>query len=174
MKLYTKRGDAGESDLLGGQSANKSDIRFKALGEIDETSAHLGLLRCGHGLSEAESEFIQSVQSDLVALMAHIAALGSSDLRRFSFPSGLEAALEQRIDKLTGTYGSSPCFTTALNKSAAQADVARTVCRRAERTLVLLAAESEYEHDIDQGCLKYINRLSDYLYAVMVSENEKR
>lgn len=162
MKIYTRRGDAGESDLLGGVRALKSDERFCALGDLDELSASLGLLKCL--VCPEDQVFIDQIQKDIMTMMAHVAALGSKVLLEHPFPSGLECHFERRIDALCDAMPSA-FMLPGVNESSARANLSRTVARRAERSLVTLG----WEYPLSVDAVKYTNRLSDYLYALSVS-----
>jgi cob(I)alamin adenosyltransferase len=162
MKIYTKQGDTGWSDLLGGGTAHKACDRFKALGDFDELNAWLGMIKCR--VSKQESEFITQIQKDLIVLMSHVAALGGKDAAKYTFPKGLELELEKRIDELSKDRQESEFTLPGANEASAAVDVARTVCRRAERMLCTLG----WEYPLSAETLKYINRLSDYLYVLSV------
>lgn len=147
MKLYTRRGDGGESDLRDGVRARKDDPRFTALGALDEFNAALGLARAAAtgGLAAR----LARVQRELFALGAALAGGGAWD------DPEATARLEAWIDEWTATAPPLTRFVLPGGPEiAARLHLARAVCRRAERTLVALGRTSAY-----------LNRLGDALFA---------
>jgi len=167
MKIYTKNGDLGRSDLIGGFTTHKADHRFQTMGDLDELNAWLGMVKLG--VDKDEAAFITQIQGDIVTMMAHVAALGGKQAGKHTFSGGLEAEMEKRIDKLSEHFTGNSFDFPGANETSAKAHVARTVCRRAERTLVVTG----WDYPISHESLVYINRLSDYLYALAVSEVNK-
>jgi len=167
MKVYTRKGDNGEADLMGGIRAHKGDDRFHTLGDLDELNAWMGLAKCV--TSEDERAFIEQIQGDLGTMMAHIAALGSKALEQHPFPAGLDTELEKRIDALSKDEEIFSFTLPGVNESSACVNAARTIARRAERSVCTLAWEYPITHDV----LKYMNRLSDYLFVLGVNEAKK-
>ncbi|MCL2704115.1 MAG: ATP:cob(I)alamin adenosyltransferase [Defluviitaleaceae bacterium] len=165
MKIYTKLGDYGQSELLGGMRLHKDADRFRALGELDEVSAWLGMLKCK--VSGDEKAFIEQIQKDLIVLMSHCAALGGKEMDKYPFPAGLELEIEKRIDAIAGSWSGETCFDLpGVNEVSACAHIARTVVRRAERALCTIG----WEYPLSVDALAYINRLSDYLFVLSVRE----
>jgi cob(I)alamin adenosyltransferase len=169
VKIYTKTGDLGETSLLGGARVPKDHLRVAAYGDVDETNAAIGAVRA---LAEAPLEaLLFSIQKDLFAIGAQLAdpthkvaskrakaAVTAAHVRR------LEKAIDAREAKLP------PLRSFVLpggTPSAALLHQARTVCRRAERSVVTLAREA----DVDPKIIVYLNRLSDLLFVLARSEN---
>ena len=169
MRIYTKTGDLGETSLLGGARVPKDHLRVAAYGDVDETNAALGAVRA---LAEASLEaLLFSIQKDLFAIGAQLAdpthkvaskrakaAVTAAHVRR------LEKAIDSREAKLP------PLRSFVLpggTPAAALLHQARTVCRRAERSVVTLAREA----DVDPKIIVYLNRLSDLLFVLARSEN---
>lgn len=160
-RVITRTGDGGETSLVGGQRVSKDDLRIEAYGTVDELNGVLGTcLHCSEGPAGPWRQQIQQVQQRLFDLGAELAdprsdASGSlsaadvEDLERWT-----EQAL-QDLQPLTSFVlpGGSP--------ANAQLHLARTVCRRAERRAVSLAREQ----DLRPLLVRYLNRLSDYLFA---------
>lgn len=172
MRIYTRRGDDGETGLFGGDRRPKSDARIVAYGEIDELNAHLGLAAAG-AVDEATRRRLDTVQEDLFAIGAHLAT-EPRDGRKVPelppLPAGRTADMEGWIDEATEVTGTLKHFILpGGSESAARLHVARTVCRRAERSVVALASRSA----VDPGILAYLNRLSDYLFAAARLENHR-
>jgi cob(I)alamin adenosyltransferase len=171
MKLYTKTGDAGETGLFDGTRVAKSDPRVEAYGAVDELEAWLGLTRSQ--TTEADLvTMLSRIQHDLFAMGAiladpthrisprvHKASLGAEDVTR----------LEQWIDTLDNALPPLRHFVLAGGTpAAAHLQLARAVCRRAERRIVLLGPET-----VDAVLLTYINRLSDLLFVMARTANAR-
>lgn len=166
-RIYTKTGDKGSSSLYNGRRLPKSDGVFRALGDVDELNAHLGVaaLRCeANGLAPR----LRGVQSRLMDLGAHVATpLGDERTeearsKRTAFPEEEVARLEAWIDELEGEL--EPLRNFILpggGEAAAQLHVCRAVCRRAERSVVPLVQAG----DTCPGAGRFLNRLSDFLFV---------
>jgi cob(I)alamin adenosyltransferase len=165
-RIYTKRGDAGETSLVGGQRVPKDDLRINAYGTIDELNALLGLaaVSCRDASDLAPlSAILNRVQHELFNL-GSILATKPEDVHpkqpRIT-PTEVEQ-LEREIDRMNDDLPTLRSFVlpggTRLN---AELHVARTVCRRAERAVVTLAREEEIPGD----AIRYVNRLSDALFV---------
>lgn len=165
LKLYTKTGDRGESGLANGQRLRKSSLIFEVLGTLDELNAHLGL-----SVVVADASIrpeLMRIQDTLLIVGAQIAGSTKVVLEDTEI-----AWLESRIDYFQQNTRSD-WYTKFLLpggiESAARLDVARTVCRRAERLLARLHQEIAVTADISA----FINRLSDYLFALRCFVNSK-
>jgi cob(I)alamin adenosyltransferase len=161
MKIYTRTGDDGTTGLYGGARVSKADLRVDAYGGVDETNAAIGLARAA-GLPPPVEAVLARVQ---VALFEVGSALATPAGRSSPAPTvGAEdiAELEVAIDGLEA--GLSPLTTFVLpggSEGACRLHLARTVCRRAERTVVALAAVES----VDAAVVRYLNRLSDLLFV---------
>jgi cob(I)alamin adenosyltransferase len=160
-KIYTKTGDAGETSLFGGKRLPKHHLRIETYGTVDELNAFLGLLR--DGLSREEGrEWLQIIQNRLFTVGANLASdpekpLATPDL----FESDIEL-LEKAIDQMESELPPLKNFILpGGHPLVSQAHVARTVCRRAER----LASALGSEESVDPLILRYLNRLSDFLFV---------
>jgi cob(I)alamin adenosyltransferase len=163
VKIYTRTGDAGETGLFDGTRVSKADPRVEAYGHVDELNAVLGLA-CAMDLDDGLRAKVRLLQRDLFALGARLAdpaeriadrvqkaTLGAADTSR------LEAWIDEAEQELAPLRrfvlpGGSP--------AAAALHLARTVCRRAERHIVLLGADA-----VDHEILAFVNRLSDLLFV---------
>ena len=164
MAVYTKTGDGGTTSLIGGQRVSKSDLRVEAYGTVDELQAHVALLgdMVAEQLQDTEvGQWLERIVCELMtveSLLAqgegtkYIAPLAEECVLRLERQIDSMSAVLPRIDKFTIPGGSFVC---------SQCHVARTVCRRAERRAVEAAAE----YEMDQTALRYLNRLSDWLYT---------
>jgi len=168
MKIYTKTGDAGETGLFGGGRVPKDDPRVCAYGDVDETNAAIGFAASLEP-NGFESEALQAIQRDLFAIGAELATPDASK-RRASLRADRVSALEQVID----TYESAlPALKNFIlpggTPKAAALHLARTTCRRAERSVVALARDEQ----INATIIHYLNRLSDLLFMLARGVNQQ-
>lgn len=157
MSLYTKTGDNGTTALATGERVAKTDARLEAYGTIDELNSHVGLLAA---LAPQYAERLVEVQRALFAIGAILAGSRNGAQLCREIP-----AIEQAIDSLTlppWRGFTLPGGTLA----AAQCHVCRTVCRRAERRVLMV-------EDADHDVRVYVNRLSDYFYALALKLNQE-
>ena len=163
-RIYTRTGDEGETGLFGGGRVAKSDVRVRAYGEVDELNAVLGWVLARLPASESGvRERLVVVQGDLFALGAHLATPADARSRRHlpPLPAERPASFERWIDEAEEELEPLRSFILPGGTEAGAAlHLARTVCRRAERAVVALAAGEE----VEPGILVYLNRLSDLLF----------
>jgi cob(I)alamin adenosyltransferase len=164
--LYTRTGDAGETGLVGGTRAGKDGPRIRALGEVDELNCQLG---CVRALQSDDSRFADTLE-DLQHLLFELGAeLAHPGAKRLS-PSHVAWA-EAAIDRLDADLPPLDRFLLPGGAPAgAQCHLARAVCRRAERSLFRLARTEQVNSD----ALRFMNRLSDLLFALARSLNRER
>jgi len=163
MSISTKAGDAGKTGLIGGERVSKADLRVEAYGTIDELNSLMGFARSITEDVEVR-EITKSIQRELFAVSGAVANPLSAQKELPYVTSEMVEALTDhvhRIEKIEGilTDWSLPGEHTA----AAAYDVARTVCRRAERCVVRLA---EAGAEITPQTISYLNRLSDLLWLL--------
>ncbi len=169
MKIYTKTGDAGETGLFGGPRVRKDDLRIEAYGTVDELNAFLGLARC-ENLPPAIATTIERVQNELFAVGAELATPDPAKHGTAIIGDAHSEALERDIDALDAKLPPLKQFILpGGDRGAALLHVARSICRRAERRLVTLQAASD--DAISLRLVKYLNRLSDYLFVAARSAN---
>lgn len=163
MKLYTRTGDDGSTGLFGGDRVRKDDARIEAYGAVDELNASLGL-----ALVACENEHLREtlvpIQSRLFDVGADLATPSGSkhESRVARLQEAQVAWLEAAIDDIDGRNDEIRSFVMpGGTELAARLHVARGVCRRAERAIVRLAANSE----INAVTILFVNRLSDLLFA---------
>ena len=157
--IWTGAGDGGETSLGDGTRVRKDDARVEAYGMLDEAAASIGLARVG--LADAPLDLLLAfAQQRLLSLAAVLSSPGRGSVPG---PSAEDVgALERATDDLTDASGGFGGFTLpGGSETAARLHVARTVTRRAERRLVTLAMVA----DVDPQALRFVNRLSDTLYA---------
>ena len=173
MKIYTRRGDGGETGLFGGGRVPKDDARVEAYGTVDELNAVIGTAET-HVQDGATRARLRLLQGDLFALGARLATPPPRSGRRApalpDLPVERIAKMEAWIDAADAVAGSVRHFVLpAGTAGASRLHHARAVCRRAERRVVTLAAKSA----VDAGAVRYLNRLSDYLFAAARLENHR-
>lgn len=164
MAIYTRRGDRGTTRIYGNRSfISKADSRIKCLGAIDELNAQLGLAHV-HCPNRGLGRKINLVQQDLFQIGAELASVDGS--AQFKLNKSVVIRLERWIDEYWKNLPPLANFIFPSGTIAsAQLQVARTVCRRAERELVELAEKESASQWINPNILVYINRLSDFLLA---------
>ena len=168
-RIITKTGDDGTSALANGERRLKSDPRFEAIGAIDELNATVGLARVA---AEGElNDLLSRVQNDLFDLGADIA---TPDDPKFTKPlrvtDGQVIRLESEAERFNAALSPLRSFVLPGGTAAAAAlHLCRTVCRRAERTLVGLVATGEA---VNPAALRFINRLSDVLFILARVANQ--
>lgn len=171
MKIYTKKGDAGDTGLFGGTRVSKASSRVAAYGEIDELNSHLGVVRAA-AVDDDVDALLARIQSELFELGAELAARPGKDVGIARVGDAQVEALEQAIDRAEVELAPLETFILpAGSLAAAHLHVARTVCRRAERAIVALGAEGEAE--LRPEVLRYANRLSDLLFVLARLANHR-
>jgi cob(I)alamin adenosyltransferase len=171
-RIYTRTGDAGETGLFGGGRVPKSDPRVEAYGEIDELNAVLGWALASIG-DASIAEMVAWIQPDLFAIGAHLATPGSPERRRPALPElpfDHARVMEQWIDTAETELPELRSFILpGGSPGGAALHLARTVCRRAERRVVALAALEP----VAPAILVYLNRLSDLLFVLARLANHR-
>lgn len=174
-KVYTRTGDKGMTDLIGGERISKADPRLEAYGTTDELSAHIGLLvammerdsqeGADRQPLDQERQLLLRAQDNLFVIGSNLATnQTTTPLYDFAkLPDTETAQLEERIDRLMAILPQKQGFILPGGTvTAAQCHVCRTVCRRAERNIIALSQQAT----VDEQVVRYINRLSDYLFVL--------
>jgi cob(I)alamin adenosyltransferase len=163
MKIYTKTGDVGETSLFGGRRVSKADLRLETYGTTDELNSWIGLIRDVNA-NEAERALLKEVQDRIFTIGAALAA--DPDNHKLKTPDLHEEdveLLEKAIDSMDAVL--EPLRNFVLpggHVDVSFCHIARTVCQRAERLAVALHKENE----VPPLVIKYLNRLSDYLFTL--------
>lgn len=162
-KIYTRTGDAGETSLVGGTRVPKSHERLDIYGTIDELNAHIGLL-VSSSIHKQDKDVLIHIQKKLFTIGAEFA---TDDAKKNLLKSSLIeidiATLENEIDKMDELLPKLKGFILPGGcMAAAQCHVARTVCRKAER----LAVKGAQSFSVNPLTIRYLNRLSDYLFTL--------
>jgi cob(I)alamin adenosyltransferase len=163
MKIYTKKGDKGKTSLIGGVKVSKSNLRIHAYGTIDELNSFIGIVRDMYPEKKA-NEVLYLIQNLLFTIGSHLAA--DPVKSKMKLPEIGEAditILEKEMDRMNDNLPPLMHFILPGGHAASShCHVARCVCRRAERLVVEL---SEIEM-VEPIIIKYLNRLSDYLFVL--------
>lgn len=165
-KIYTRTGDDGSTGLVDGSRVSKDDIRVAAYGDVDETNSVIGLVRL-HLENQRLDAMLSRIQNDLFDLGADLAtplpAKGGADTEyALRMAAAQSTRLEAELDALNADLAPLGSFVLpGGHPPAAYLHQARTVCRRAERAAVSLAARA----DVNPHALTYLNRLSDFLFV---------
>ncbi|QIA08319.1 cob(I)yrinic acid a,c-diamide adenosyltransferase [Draconibacterium halophilum] len=164
FKIYTKTGDDGTTGLVGGSRVKKYDLRLESYGTVDELNACIGVIR-SFEMDSAIKDLLLKIQHKLFNIGSRLA----SDEKGEAFTAQLIVknediiVLEKAIDDYHETLPELSNFILPGGElSAAQCHMARTICRRAERRIVEFSEQTPVQPEL----IKYINRLSDYLFVL--------
>ncbi|NLC02672.1 MAG: cob(I)yrinic acid a,c-diamide adenosyltransferase [Tissierellia bacterium] len=161
MNIYTKAGDKGKTSLYDGVKVSKDDIRVESYGTIDELGSFLGLAK-NYVENETMYNEIQEIQNKLFTVATNLATEDHSKVAHYIVEEDIKR-LEDLVDFYMGALNNPTGFiVNGSNTKSAYIHVARTVCRRGERNIIKLASNVE----VDPLVIKYVNRLSDTLYAM--------
>ena len=171
MKIYTKRGDSGDTSLFGGRRVSKDDLRIEAYGTVDELNAFLGAVasQCQDATLQ---QALQRVQGQLFGVGADLATPLDA---RTSYISRIDAGPSQQLEKEIDAWEQQlPPLTHFIlpggSAAGAALHIARTICRRAERRVVALARTEA----VNEQVLIYLNRLSDWLFVLARTVNHRQ
>jgi len=163
LKIYTKTGDKGQTSLIGGTRVPKSHVRIESYGTVDELNSWIGLIR-DQAINKTYVETLLEVQDRLFTIGSSLAS--DPEKSKMKIPDLKEediVLLEKEIDKMNDVLKEMKSFVLpGGNTTVSYCHIARCVCRRAERNVILLS-ESSLVADL---VIKYLNRLSDYLFVL--------
>ena len=164
MKIYTKTGDKGMTSLIGGVRVPKNSIRLESYGTVDELNSYLGMIR-SYPVDPLVAGELVEIQSRLFDVGGYLATAPQADqvkIRLEIRESDIQK-LEEAIDRMEAQVPPLKYFVLpGGNQLVSFCHIARTVCRRAERRILDLTGEAE----VDELVVKYMNRLSDYLFML--------
>ena len=163
MKIYTKKGDAGQTSLIGGTRVPKHHLRIESYGTIDELNSWIGLIR-DQKIDDHSVRILVEIQEHLFTIGSQLAAdPGKSRMKLPSITGEHVSMLEQEIDKMDADL---PELTSFIlpggHPVVSYTHIARCICRRAERLVV----ELNEKQPGDPLILSFLNRLSDYLFTL--------
>ncbi len=163
MKIYTKTGDKGTTALFGGKRVSKADLRIDTYGTIDELNSWIGMVR-DLEVNQKRKDVLVEIQDRLFTVGSILATEPGNT--KVKIPSLAEADilfLEKEIDTMDAALPPMRFFVLPGGHTAiSYCHVARTVCRRSERLIIALHAQESVPDEV----IKYINRLSDYLFVL--------
>lgn len=171
MKIYTKTGDKGQTSLYGGERVSKKSLRLDSYGTVDELNSTIGIVRVYNKDKELEEKLFR-LQNSLFSLGADLATplSMSKEIKIVRIDEEEITELETEIDKWDSELEPLQVFILPGGTEAgAFLHLARTICRRAERLTVEL---SELE-EINEFCVKFLNRLSDWLFVIARIANSR-
>jgi cob(I)alamin adenosyltransferase len=165
QKIYTKTGDLGNTSLIGGTKVSKANIRIETYGTVDELNSYIGLVG-DHCNEEFSKNILKEIQDRLFTIGSSLACDPEKDIK-MSIPDLKETdieLLEKEIDKMNEQLPEMKHFVLPGGHVAVSTThIARCVCRRAERWCVNMQEQNLF---IDPLIIKYLNRLSDYLFVL--------
>lgn len=163
MKIYTRTGDSGKTSLVEGTRLSKAHERIEAYGTVDELNSFIGLLADQEG-GESHRPMLKSIQDKLFVIGANLAS--DPNRRADRIPPVQEQdiiLLEKAMDEMDAQLPELRHFVLPGGHPAVSlAHVARTICRRAERCVIRLAADEE----VPELIIPYLNRLSDFFFVL--------
>ncbi|MDB5616770.1 cob(I)yrinic acid a,c-diamide adenosyltransferase [Tardiphaga sp.] len=171
-KIYTRTGDDGTTGLGSGERRPKYDLRIEAYGTVDETNAALGVVRLHLAAAPQLDAMLAAIQNDLFDLGADLAVPErNGKAERLRMVANQVDRLEHDIDAVNAPLSDLTSFVLpGGTPAAAYLHVARTICRRAERIMVELAARPD--EPVSAPAIQYMNRLSDFLFVASRSVND--
>jgi len=162
MKIYTKTGDSGETSLLGGKRVLKSNLRIQAYGTVDELNSYMGLV-ADQEVNKSRIPSLKEIQDRLFTIGSCLALESDKKVELPQIEEKDINYLESLIDEMDAKLPPMKNFVLpGGHVSISFAHVARCVCRRAERCIIALNEEGH----LDPLIIKYVNRLSDYLFVL--------
>ncbi len=168
MKIYTKTGDTGETSLFGGERVPKSNSRIEAYGTVDELNSHIGM-SMSQGAHSNLQPVLEELQDELFVLGADLATPPSRKAKIERIATSHIENLERHIDACDQELEPLKFFIhPGGTPAAASLHIARTVCRRAERTCII----ARTQESINSEVIVYLNRLSDLLFVLARLENK--
>jgi cob(I)alamin adenosyltransferase len=173
VRIYTRTGDRGETGLFGGGRVPKDHPRVAAYGDVDELNSAIGVVRATEPVA-LHDDLLQSVQRDLFSIGGHLATPDPDKVRkalaRAELAEGRVAEFERIMDEADAELPALRAFVLpAGTPKAAALHLARTVCRRAERSVIHLGHEAE----VPELFVVYLNRLSDLLFTLARLANHR-
>ncbi|MBQ1219053.1 MAG: cob(I)yrinic acid a,c-diamide adenosyltransferase [Bacteroidales bacterium] len=168
MKIYTKTGDKGTTSLVGGKRVPKNHPRVEAYGDVDELISYIGVVISDTTFDDVIKD-LKKIQEDLMLISAHFASDGSAKALK-NVTEGDIDFLENGIDNLTAQLPPLKAFVIpGVPRVSSECHVARTVCRRCERHALAIGTGGENNTQVTDSVeigVRYLNRLSDYLFTL--------
>ncbi len=167
VKIYTRKGDKGETSLYSGERVLKTNQIIEAVGCLDELQSHIGVLKTISNSPHWVLNELEGIQRTLIDISSNLATMPGDRKDNLKIEANLTIQLEKSIDCITEDLASLTKFilqgTDSIN---AQAHVCRAVSRRAERRVLEIRDEGVLQSNVDPNILSYLNRLSDYFFTL--------
>ncbi len=164
FKIYTKQGDKGETSLIGGTRVPKYHQRIEAYGTVDELNSYIGLIR-DQDIDKHAKDILLEIQDRLFTVESILATDHEVEINR-NLPNIKESDISLLEDEIDTMNKNLPAITSFIlpggHPIVSYCHIARTICRRAERIVIRLANV----YPVDPLVVKYLNRLSDYLFVL--------
>ena len=160
MKIYTKTGDKGQTSLFDGSRVDKDDLRVECYGTLDELNSYIGL--CSVYAQDSDKKILRDIQLKMFSVSAELATREEGKYKNIVVEediTNLETLIDEYISKIDKVDAFIVPGTSVVSSNL---HIARTICRRAERRIYSLSKIEK----VNSLLLKYINRLSDLLYAI--------
>ena len=160
MKIYTKTGDKGQTSLFDGSRVDKDDLRVECYGTLDELNSYIGL--CSVYAKDSDKKILRDIQLKMFSVSAELATREEGKYKNIVVEediTNLETLIDEYISKIDKVDAFIVPGTSVVSSNL---HIARTICRRAERRIYSLSKIEK----VNSLLLKYINRLSDLLYAI--------
>ena len=169
-KIYTKTGDTGDTALGDGSRVSKDNKRVTAYGNVDELNASIGIVK--NYAKKKMREILSEIQNDLFDLGADLCVPDEKESKKkLRLSTNQIKKLELNIDQMNKTLKPLNSFILpGGSKAASFMHLSRTICRRAERSIVSLKRNEK----INENTLKYLNRLSDWLFVASRLDNQEK
>jgi len=168
MKIYTKKGDKGQTGLFSGERVDKDDLRIVCNGELDEVNSSIGLLVAKLPEKHHWRQQLQKIQSDIMKLMSEIANPGNKGNKNIDNTLNTTEMIEQWMEKINLKLGKkmNALILPGGNEISAYCHIVRTQTRRAERKIISLHKKTP----LSDNLLAFINRLSDLFFMLALEE----
>ncbi len=162
-KIYTRKGDGGETSLLGGSKVPKFHLKIECYGTVDELNSVIGMLRDLSDCAHCKDSLLE-IQDRLFTIESLLAADSEESMKGLPLIAERDIEfLEKEIDRMNeGLPELTQFILPGGHVAVSWSHIARTVCRRAERLIVRLSVDDR----VDEILIRYINRLSDYLFVI--------
>lgn len=161
-KISTKTGDKGETGLGDGSRISKTSARIQVIGEVDEVNSWVGVLSAELETESEHQKILSQIQHDLFDLGGELCVPGYKALA----PSMLEELENTLVDINEALPPLKDFILPGGSKAASYCHMARTVCRRAERSIVALSKEESADENVTPLAMQYLNRLSDFFFVL--------
>ena len=172
MKIYTKKGDKGQTGLFGGERVDKDDFRIDCNGELDEVNSTIGLLIAKLPADHPWKQSLQTIQAEIMELMSDIANPGNKGKKKADHTLDTTEMIEQWMENINQKLGNkmNALILPGGNEISAYCHIIRTQMRRAERKIISLHKKTP----LPDSLLAFLNRLSDLFFMLALEEMHEK